>query len=227
MFKRFVVLCCLPVLASAQQVELIVRDRQDVSQNDIAARVVIPHAMLEIGTVRTTSRDQWAYFTTDTHIGKAFVGGEAFIAPASKYVSRHSLGGTVGYVPSDQWSVAQRVVYYYNPDASKQWLYATTAEYTKPYAVLSGSVGGLTGSGVVGQVKATLLAGNSNKMILYWSNDMELPNMPWSVWVVREAGVMVELKLAPSYTVVVGRAFYGKVGTTEYTSFTIGNKIQF
>ena len=217
------------MVVSAQSMEVMVRDRRDslVGQTDVAVRVMVPRLMVEGGTVGATGgvRDQWLYAVTDLPLGRVVLVGEAFVAPGSSLVSRQSYGGSVEYKVTPRFSVTNRAIYYLNPDRSVQWLYSATAAYTKADFTLSGSTGRLTGSGVIGQIKLSHTS-PIDETLLYYSNDMEIPDMPWSVWVVREAGLKERLHVTSRVDLVIGLAV-GKVGRMDYASFMIGNKIAF
>lgn len=88
---------------------------------------------------------------------------------------------------------------------------------------LSASGGRLTGSGAIGQVKLSHTS-DVDETLLYYSNDMEVPDMPWSVWVVREVGVKERIHVTKRVDIIFGAA-WGKVGTMDYNSFSFGNKI--
>lgn len=229
MLQRVMLVSALiPSLLSAQTLEMVVRDRE--AQTDVAIRTTIPHVMLEYGTVRAglypdVVRDHWLYAVTGGTIGRVSVAAEAFVAPSSKFVSRSSLGGTLGYEVTPRFRVDNRTVYYLNPDKSVQWLSAVSGDYTVAGATFGGSIGRLTNTGLISQLRVSR-SSRVDQTFAYYSNNMEVPDMPWSVWVVREIGIKERIKVGSTYEVLIGVA-RGEMGTRRYSSIMIGNKILF
>lgn len=227
-FRSLAALSLVATVGTAQSVEVVQRSRSGdaATQNDGAIRLFIPHLMLEGGSTRTQGiHDVWLYAVGDTKVNRFTLGAEAFVAPSSEYVSRTSLGASVGYQITPTLTTTSRYVTYGNADNSRQHLYTTGLDYTFPMITVGASIGGLTGFNTIGQVRASR-SSNVDQTFVYWSNWMEVPDMPWGTWVVKEVGFTERIKLGKRFHLLVGLS-QGSTAGQDYSSTTLGARYNF
>jgi hypothetical protein len=217
MFKVIAASLILASVANAQTVETVVR--RGNTRSDVALRVNKSRLTGEVGSASVNDRVEVnAAGVLDLSANNLILVLEGQAAPNAYATSRNSYGASLGWkfgnlIPST------RLLRYNNSDGSAQTLASVTTEVVGPTVGGSVSVGNLTGIGFISQARLVLTSG-PNTVILYASDNMEIPDVPWTVWVVKEAGVLTRLKLTRNATALVGYS-----AGSEYRAGHVGLKI--
>jgi hypothetical protein len=204
--------------------EVVYRSAAHDSRSDVAVRGFKSVLTSELGVAQVdTTFNPYVAVSAGFNVKRLTLGVEVETAQKSSYVSQVSAGGSVGWNFDAGLYAAGRVIQYRNADLSNQTLAMASVDRSGKVLSVGASVGHLTFVGLTSQARVTVNLPRV-KFFAYSSDNMEIPDVPWSVWTVRETGLTTRVVVSQKLNVFAGYAS-GKNDRTDYRSVTFGLRV--